>query len=101
MGLQGDFLTPGVEDRAARPVYEAVGRDPDLACAAWSFAHGMTILELNRRFPPDAGLDAACEQGLAFRPSAMELKTLSARSGLHKTSSSPAAWWVASTSAPV
>jgi hypothetical protein len=33
------------------------------------FAHGMTILELNRRFPPDADLDAAWEQGIrAFMP---------------------------------
>jgi hypothetical protein len=29
----------------------------------------MTILELNRRFPPDADLDAAWQRGLdAFRP---------------------------------
>ena len=68
--LQREMLTPGVEDRAALPVYEAVGRDPDLARAAWAFAHGMTILELNRRFPPDADLEAAWDRGLdAFRPS--------------------------------
>jgi AcrR family transcriptional regulator len=66
--LRRDLLTPGVEDRAARPVYEAVGRDRDLARAAWAFAHGMTILELDRRFPPDADLEAAWRQGLqAFR----------------------------------
>jgi AcrR family transcriptional regulator len=68
--LRRDLLTPGVEDRAARPLYEAVGRDRDLARAAWAFAHGMTILELDRRFPPDADLDAAWRQGLrAFRVS--------------------------------
>ena len=67
--LQRDTLTPGVEDRAARPVFEAVGRDPNLARAAWAFAHGMTILELDRRFPPDADLDAAWERGIrAFSP---------------------------------
>jgi hypothetical protein len=34
----------------------------------WAFAHGMTILELDRRFPPDADLDAAWRRGLdAFR----------------------------------
>jgi len=66
--LRRDLLTSGVEDRAARPLYEAVGRDRDLARAAWAFAHGMTILELDRRFPPDADLDAAWRQGLqAFR----------------------------------
>jgi hypothetical protein len=31
--------------------------------------HGMTILELNQRFPDGADLDAAWEHGLkAFRP---------------------------------
>ena len=67
--LRRDLLAPGVESRAALPVYEAVGRDPDLARAAWAFAHGMTILELDRRFPPDADLDAAWDRGIrAFAP---------------------------------
>jgi AcrR family transcriptional regulator len=62
-------LEPGVEDRAARPIVEAVGGDADAARAMWAFAHGMTILELNGRFPPDADLDAAWERGIAaFRP---------------------------------
>ena len=62
--LQRDLLAPGVEARAALPVHEAVGGDPDLARAAWAFAHGMTILELDRRFPPDADLDAAWDRGI-------------------------------------
>lgn len=67
--LHRELLAPGVEERAGLPVYESVGRDVALARAAWAFAHGMTILELNRRFPPDADLDAAWERGLdAFRP---------------------------------
>ena len=34
----------------------------------WAFAHGMTILELNGRFPPGADLDAAWATGMrAFR----------------------------------
>jgi AcrR family transcriptional regulator len=62
-------LTPGVEQRAAQPIVEALGGDQDLARAVWAFAHGMTILELNDRFPPDADLDAAWHRGLdAFRP---------------------------------
>jgi hypothetical protein len=45
-----------------------VGGDRDRARAVWAFAHGMTILELNGRFPPDADLDAAWRRGLdAFR----------------------------------
>ena len=63
--LRRELLTPGAEERAGRTVYEAVGRDVDLARAAWAFAHGMTILELDRRFPPDADLDAAWARGLA------------------------------------
>jgi AcrR family transcriptional regulator len=63
--LDRENLVPGVEARAAKPVFDAVGGDLDLARAAWAFAHGMTILELNDRFPPDADLDAAWERGLA------------------------------------
>lgn len=67
--LPREQLSPGVEDRAQRPVIEAVGGDPDLARALWAFAHGMVILEITNRFPPDADLDAAWERGLqAFRP---------------------------------
>ena len=66
--LARERLAPGVEERAAAPIVAAVG-DPDGARAMWAFAHGMTILELNGRFPPDADLDAAWEQGIAaFRP---------------------------------
>jgi AcrR family transcriptional regulator len=68
--LERDKLVPGAEDRAGRAVFEAFGRDVDLARAAWSFAHGMTILELNNRFPPNADLDAAWERGMnALNPS--------------------------------
>jgi AcrR family transcriptional regulator len=63
--LHRALLTPGAEDRAGRTVVEAAGRDRDLARAAWAFAHGMTILELDNRFPPDADLDAAWARGLA------------------------------------
>ena len=66
--LDRERLAPGVEDRAARPIVQAVGGDRDRARAVWAFAHGMTILELNGRFPPGADLDAAWERGLrAFR----------------------------------
>ena len=66
--LPRDRLTPGVEDRAARPIVDAVGGDEHAARAVWAFAHGMAILELNGRFPPGADLDAAWEIGMrAFR----------------------------------
>ena len=62
--LKRELLTAGVEERASAPIFAAVGGDIDLARAAWAFAHGMTILELNNRFPPDADLDAAWERGI-------------------------------------
>ena len=62
--LARERLAPGVEERAAARVVEEVG-DPDAARAMWAFAHGMTILELNGRFPPDADLDAAWARGIA------------------------------------
>ena len=66
--LDRDHLAPGAEERAARPIVEAMGGNRDLARAVWAFAHGMTILELNQRFPPDADLDAAWQRGLdSFR----------------------------------
>jgi AcrR family transcriptional regulator len=62
--LPREGLAPGAEARAAEPVVEAVGGDRDAARAAWAFAHGMVILELNGRFPPDADLDTAWRRGL-------------------------------------
>jgi AcrR family transcriptional regulator len=66
--LARDRLVPGIEDRASAPVLRATGGDVDRARAAWAFAHGMAILELNGRFPAGADLDAAWRQGIeAFR----------------------------------
>ena len=65
--LQREQLAPGAEARAAAPLLQVAG-NPDAARAVWAFAHGMTILELNGRFPPDADVDAAWDYGLnAFR----------------------------------
>jgi AcrR family transcriptional regulator len=61
--LRRDLLPPGVESRAAAPLVAATG-SIDRARAVWAFAHGMTILELNGRFPPDADLDAAWAAGI-------------------------------------
>ena len=63
--LRRDLLRPGVEDRAAAPLIGIFGGDRDRARAAWAFAHGMTIIELDRRFPEDADLDAAWRTGVA------------------------------------
>jgi hypothetical protein len=47
-------------------VVAAAGGDPDRARALFAFAHGMTILELDGRFPPAADIDAAWDAGLAL-----------------------------------
>ena len=56
--LPRDLLPEGLEARAAAPLMRAAG-DPDLARAVWAFAHGMVVLELAGRFPPDAELEHA------------------------------------------
>jgi AcrR family transcriptional regulator len=61
-------LPPGLEDRAAAPLLRVAG-DQARARAIWAFAHGMVMLELDHRFPPDADLDAAWQAGItAFQP---------------------------------
>jgi AcrR family transcriptional regulator len=62
--LPRERLPKGLEAWSAEPVVTAVGGDPDRARAAWAFAHGMTILELDGRFPPGADLDAAWSSGM-------------------------------------
>jgi AcrR family transcriptional regulator len=72
--LPRDRLPAGVEERAARPVLEAAGGDEAAARAIWAFAHGLTMLELNGRFPPHADVDAAWERGVqAFAASLSQL----------------------------
>ena|SRR5437773_5017306 len=68
--LPRDLLPDGLEARAAAPIVAAAG-DPDLARAAWAFAHGMVQLELADRFPPDADLDPAWTKAIeAFEAAA-------------------------------
>jgi AcrR family transcriptional regulator len=62
--LARELLPAGLEERAAAPLVRALGGDPDAARAAWAFAHGMIMLELNERFPPGADLDAAWRVGM-------------------------------------
>ncbi|MEU8134796.1 TetR/AcrR family transcriptional regulator [Streptodolium elevatio] len=61
--LPREALPEGLEARAAGPITRVVGGDPDLARAAWAFAHGMIMLELDGRFPPGADLDGAWRAG--------------------------------------
>ena len=58
------YLPAGVEERAAAPVLRVAGSRAR-ARALWAFAHGMVMLEIDQRFPPDADLDAAWAAGIA------------------------------------
>ena len=58
-----DRLPEGLEAWTAEPIVRVTGGE-HLARAAWAFAHGMTILELDGRFPPGADLDAAWTAGI-------------------------------------
>jgi AcrR family transcriptional regulator len=62
--LDRALLTPGVEDWSGSPLGVPFG-DPEAARAFWGFLHGMAILEIEGRFPPDADLDRSWEQGVA------------------------------------
>jgi AcrR family transcriptional regulator len=65
--LPRDLLPPGLEARTAAPLLRAVG-SPARARAAWAFLHGMTILELDDRFPSGAAIEPAWQEGIeAFR----------------------------------
>ena len=69
--LPRDELPAGLEARAAAPLLRALG-DPDLARAAWAYAHGMVQLELAGRFPADADLDAAWSKAIRALQNAAE-----------------------------
>jgi AcrR family transcriptional regulator len=61
--LDRAHLPPGLEEWAGNPWFLVTG-DPALAQACWSFAHGMVILELDGRYPPDSDLDATWGAGV-------------------------------------
>jgi AcrR family transcriptional regulator len=63
--LPRERLTPGVEQAAAAPLLRATGGDLARARALWGLAHGLATLELDRRFPPGADVDAAWAAGVA------------------------------------
>lgn len=58
------YLPAGLEERTAAPLLRVAGSRAR-ARAVWAFAHGMVMLELDQRFPPDADLDAAWRAGVA------------------------------------
>ena len=62
--LPRQYLPPGLEERTAAPLVRVAGTRAR-ARAVWAFAHGMVMLELDQRFPPDADLDAAWRAGVA------------------------------------
>jgi AcrR family transcriptional regulator len=68
--LRREAMTPGLEDWAGEPFF-LVTSDEHTAQALWAFAHGMVILEIDDRFPPDSRLDRTWKAGAeAFRQQA-------------------------------
>jgi AcrR family transcriptional regulator len=61
--LPRDLLPDGLEAWAAEPLVRVAGSETR-ARSTWAFAHGMTILELDGRFPPGADLDSAWRTGI-------------------------------------
>ena len=62
--LPRNQMQTGIEAHAAAPLQAVVG-DPDLARAVFAFAHGLTLLELDGKAPPDADVDATWARGIA------------------------------------
>jgi AcrR family transcriptional regulator len=62
--LPRDRLPTGLEAWTAEPLVRIAGGE-HRARATWAFAHGMTILEIEGRFPLAADLDAAWDAGIA------------------------------------
>src|SRR3954469_10759334 len=62
--LPREQLPAGLEARTAAPLLRALG-SPVRARAAWAFIHGMTILELDARFPSDERTELAWQEGIA------------------------------------
>ncbi|MGV9317246.1 TetR/AcrR family transcriptional regulator [Streptomyces sp. NPDC003691] len=74
-------LPEGLEERTAAPLFRAVHGDPGIARAVWAFAHGMVMLELDGRFPPDADLDTAWAVGCASFEAAAPARPAAAGGG--------------------
>jgi AcrR family transcriptional regulator len=62
--LDRENLPEGVEARGTAALVSVLGGSRDRARAAWAMAHGLTLLELDGRFPEDADIDAAWKAGL-------------------------------------
>ena len=62
--LDRALLTPDIESWSGAPLGEPLA-DPESARAFWGFLHGMAILEIDGRFPPDADLERSWERGIA------------------------------------
>jgi AcrR family transcriptional regulator len=62
--LPREQLPAGLEARTAAPLLRVLGT-PARARAAFAFIHGMTILELDARFPADEWTEQAWHDGIA------------------------------------
>ncbi|MFF5338911.1 helix-turn-helix domain-containing protein [Streptomyces sp. NPDC013181] len=61
-----------LEERAAAPLFRALLPDEATARAAWAFAHGMVMMELNDRFPSPEAVTTAWTAGItALTPTSL------------------------------
>jgi AcrR family transcriptional regulator len=58
-------LAPGLEAWAGEPFRTVTGGDEHRARALFAMAHGLTVLELDDRLPPDADVERAWAEGAA------------------------------------
>jgi len=65
--LLRSFLPPGLEEEALAPVLAIADGDRTRARILWATAHGLVSLELARRFPDGADLDAVWRSAFADR----------------------------------
>lgn len=65
-------LPAGLEDWSGAPFLLATGGDPHLAQALWSLAHGMTILELDQRYPTGSAPDESWHAAAALFTTALD-----------------------------
>lgn len=61
--LDRSRLAPGVEEWSGAPI-GLLFSDGETSRAFWAYLHGMTILEIDGRFPPSADLDRSWSAGI-------------------------------------
>jgi AcrR family transcriptional regulator len=62
--LLRDSLPLGLEDGVTQMIIRITGKDHEHARAVWALMHGLVDLEISKRFPSDADLDATWDRAI-------------------------------------